>query len=294
MFLNVLIINNKKMVLRREKTLIIMTILTIGIIFLATENVYARGNGQGNGQGDGQGRGVINGSQQQLRDGSGSGQNVAQNMVDSNNNGIADGQEDFDGDGILNRDDEDYERNYVNMKDYDGDGIPNKNDEDYKRPLNGSGRPEVVGRGNVNRSETVGSGQNLQQRINSDGSRSQQNRVRMNNTGIGQQVREILQQEDQVQEDLIQDVEQIRQTSGFRQFFFGANRDVVNSAEIKLEQREQKVEDLKSMLSEIDDPELQNTLGKQIAQMEEVTDTLQQEVRKGQGGILNWFANLFN
>jgi len=65
--------------------------------------------------------------------------NAWTNFVDTNNNGIADGQEDWDNDGVLNKDDEDYQKAYVNMRDDDGDGIPNKDDEDYVKPQDGTG-----------------------------------------------------------------------------------------------------------------------------------------------------------
>jgi len=50
--------------------------------------------------------------------------------------------QDADGDGIPNKDDEDYEKSYVNMKDDDGDGIPNKDDDDYVKPQDGSNKSE--------------------------------------------------------------------------------------------------------------------------------------------------------
>lgn len=55
------------------------------------------------------------------------------NFVDTNSNWIADWEEDFDNDWILNKDDEDYEWSNENMNDDDGDGIPNKDDEDYEK-----------------------------------------------------------------------------------------------------------------------------------------------------------------
>ena len=74
--------------------------------------------------------------------GNGQGKNAQTNFVDTNNNGIADGQEDWDNDGILNKDDEDYEKSYTNMRDDDWDGIPNKDDEDYVRSQDGTNKPE--------------------------------------------------------------------------------------------------------------------------------------------------------
>jgi len=72
--------------------------------------------------------------------GSGAGNQSAQKMVDKNTNGIPDGQEDFDQDGVLNKDNDDYVKDYVNMQDADGDGISNKDDSDYVAPQDGTGK----------------------------------------------------------------------------------------------------------------------------------------------------------
>lgn len=55
------------------------------------------------------------------------------NFVDTNNNWIADWEEDFDNDWILNKDDEDFEKinEWENMRDDDNDWIANKDDADY-------------------------------------------------------------------------------------------------------------------------------------------------------------------
>ena len=87
-------------------------------------------------QGEGTGNGTEPGSQS------------AQKMVDTNDNGIPDGQEDFDADGTINKDDSEYVRDYVNMQDADGDGIPNKDDEDYAAPQDGTGNQAGEGAGN--------------------------------------------------------------------------------------------------------------------------------------------------
>ena len=285
--------------IKRKTNFLIISALAVLIVSAVPSMVSAMGNGRGAGNGTGQ----------QLRDGSGTGVNARQNAVDSDNDGTPDGLEDDDGDGILNKDDSDYEKQYVNMKDDDGDGIPNKDDEDYTRPLDGSGRPETAGQGsgqgnrpdNVtpgqgqgNKPADAGTGRGLQNTTPGTAQAQRGNRVRTNNPAIGQQIRTMLQQEDQTQEELIQEVEQIRQTSGLKKFFFGADRDTVQKAESKLAQREQRLEELKNMLNEVDDPALQEALEQQIAQMEEVTANLETEVKKGQGGIFSWFTNLFN
>ena len=61
-------------------------------------------------------------------------------IVDVNDNWIADWLEDFDLDWVLNRDDSDFERTYVNIRDDDWDWIANRYDSDYVRPLDGNRR----------------------------------------------------------------------------------------------------------------------------------------------------------
>ena len=79
--------------------------------------------------------------------GTGAGNQSAGNMIDTNDNGIPDGQEDFDGDGTINKDDSEYVKEYVNMQDADGDGVPNKDDEDYVAPQDGTGNQSGEGAG---------------------------------------------------------------------------------------------------------------------------------------------------
>ena len=50
------------------------------------------------------------------------------NYTDTNNDGVADGQEDDDNDGIMNKDDDDYDGDNVNMRDDDNDWTSNKDD----------------------------------------------------------------------------------------------------------------------------------------------------------------------
>ncbi len=61
-------------------------------------------------------------------------------IVDTNVNGIADWLEDYDSDWILNRDDTDFVKTYVNMRDDDWDWIANRDDTDYVRVQDGTWR----------------------------------------------------------------------------------------------------------------------------------------------------------
>jgi len=93
---------------------LLSTVTALAIITtLGASSVFAKGHGQGGGQGQGMNNQEMN--------------------IDANGNGTPDGQEDFDNDGILNKDDADYDKTGMNMHDDDGDGIPNKDDSDYDK-----------------------------------------------------------------------------------------------------------------------------------------------------------------
>jgi len=118
--------NNYNIMEANTKKVALTLIATTALLGLGLNSVSAA---MWNGQWNGQGR-------------------TDRTIVDTNNNGIADGQEDWDNDGILNRDDDDYEKSYTNMRDDDNDGIANKDDEDYVRPQDGTNKPENAGNGN--------------------------------------------------------------------------------------------------------------------------------------------------
>jgi len=118
--------------MKTNKKMLTAMVAIMMVLFTASVSAMWNGQGQGNWQGRGQWQG------QKLQNWTGDG-NSNHEIVDTNNNGIADGQEDWDNDGILNKDDEDYEKSNVNMKDDDWDGIPNKDDEDYVKPQDGTG-----------------------------------------------------------------------------------------------------------------------------------------------------------
>lgn len=82
---------------------------------------------------------VLAAQNQAIANTNGNGNQAAIKMVDSNDNGISDGQEDFDADGVINKDDTDFAKDYVNMQDTDGDGVSNKEDADYVAPKDGTG-----------------------------------------------------------------------------------------------------------------------------------------------------------
>lgn len=117
-----------------KKTLTIVTLVALSIVSVAT---FAWGK-QGQGRWMWQGQGAWQGQRV----------NAQTQCADTNNNGVCDGQEDWDNDGVINSQDPDFQKQYVNQadrmqdannngipdwqEDFDWDGIPNNQDEDYK------------------------------------------------------------------------------------------------------------------------------------------------------------------
>ncbi len=232
--------------------------------------------------------------------GNGSGQRGIQNMIDEDGNGIADGLDDFDGDGIINRDDDDYEKQYINMQDTDEDGIANRIDEDYEPAENG-----------INRSDTVGQKQMIQNReqiqqqdaddiaseIQNRVTNRNQNRVANQNDGVfGEKVRAIAQEQERLQKGIADDIATLQKQSGFKRMFVGANKANVQSAEDQLARHEERIVQLKDISASTTDLEDKSLIDEQIELMESAGSRLQKQIADSSGGfsLFGWAMNLFN
>lgn len=257
-------------------------VATMGL--MATASVHAIG-GQGMGVGAG--------------NGSGNGQKGVQNMIDKDNNGIPDGQEDFDEDGIINRDDDDYEKQYLNMQDADDDGVANSIDEDYTPVEDGTNRPGIVGQKQMiqNREQIQNQSDDMASEIQNRVTNRNQNRVANQNDGVfGEKVRAIAQEQERLQKGIADDISTLQKQSGFKRMFMGADRDSVESAEDQLVRHDERVVQLKAISETTTDLADKALIDKQIELMESASSRLQKQVADSSGGfsLFGWALNLFN
>ncbi len=237
------------------------------------------------------GQGIGSGS------GNGNGQRGGQGMIDKNDNGIPDGMEDFDGDGVINRDDDDFDKEYINMKDTDEDGIANSVDEDYEPAEYGTNRPETAGQKQMTQNRAQA------QQQDADGAQVRatnrnQNRVmnQNNNPEIGEQIRTMIQAREQLQQEVADDVVQLQKQDGLGRFVVGVDQGVVEHAKWRINQYEEKIEQLKELSENTTNIEDKNLIDEQITQMESKNIQMQRLVEKNSEGfsLFGWVANIFN
>jgi len=259
---------------KTKHTYVVVAILGL-IIAVPTYAMGGNGAGKGNSSGQGQNRGT--------------------NFIDENENGIADGQEDFDGDGILNKDDDNYERGYVNMQDTDGDGVANSVDEDYEPARDGSNRPETTGNGQVMKQNgsQVGQGQNNGNVVKNNVQNRNQNRV--NNNGIGDQIHVIAQEQARLQEGIAGDVAKLQEQNSFQRMMFGADEKNVKKAQEQLGQYNGRIAQLKKMSESETAVGNKAMIDAQISEMKKTSVQLNNQIEKNDSlGLFGWIKNLFN
>ncbi len=264
---------------------VVIGLIIANPIYAINGNGQGRGQGQGNGQGEGLGRAGTMDRQNNKKS--------IENIVDENNNSIPDGQEDFDGDGIINRDDEDYEKEYLNMRDADGDGVANRIDEDYESAKDGTNRPEAVRQNRIQKQQQD-TGEGVLDGVTS----RNQNRAtnRYNNENLGRQVREIARNQEGDQRGIAEEVAALKSENRFKRLFLGANQNSIKNAEARLERYEKRIVELKELVdntTEMSDKEVINT---QVEVMEARSIQLQEQIDENSGGfsLFGWITKLFN
>jgi hypothetical protein len=265
-------------------------VLTVGAIILASVFVAQSSFAQGNGSQMGAGA-----------------QGQGQNIVDNNGNGIADGLEDDDNDGILNRDDSDYVKSYVNMQDTDADGIANKIDTDYAPAADGTGRQvmtqgqqgEMVngsGSGMENSEAGQGVGQGAPQ--NQENSAQAMNRINnhYNNPALGERVMAMNQEQVQNQNLIQEKLQIVSKRSGVAKFFAGPDYVALGDAENRLSQHEERISQLQTMSQQVVDPADKILLEEQIATMTQISTQLRTAINENEQGfsLFGWAFKLFN
>ena len=238
--------------------------------------------------------------------GGGNSGRMGQNMM--NEDGVPIGLQDDDGDGIINRDDEDFEKPMLNARDNDEDGVPNRLDEDYAPAKDGTGRPDDVPQG-AGQMKQMNSG--AQQRMNTPAQAKQaqetKNQVRQNvrnrametnggNSQMRTQLRTMTQDREQIQQEIADDVAELQKQSKIKKMFVGANSEIVKDAQNKLNAYEQKINTLEQMSENATNPEDKAAIEAQIQQMQTMHAQMEDLVAQNSEGfsLFDWMKSLFN
>ncbi len=267
--------------MNRKKIYTYAGVAAVGLMMAAP--TYAMG---------GQGMGVAAGG------GNGNGQKGVQNMIDEDNNGIPDGLDDSDGDGIINRDDDDYKKQYLNMQDADDDGVANSIDEDYTPVEDGTNRPGIVGQKQMiqNREQIQNQSDDMASEIQNRVTNRNQNRVNQNDGAFGERVHAIAQEQGRLQKGIADDIGTLQKQSGFKRMLMGVDKDSVESAEDQLARHNERIVQLKEISKSTTNLADKALIDEQVKLMEVTSSRLQKQIEDSSGGfsLFGWALNLFN
>jgi len=105
------------------------------------------------------------------------------------------------------------------------------------------------------------------------------------NQGVGTQIRTIVQNQNQIQEEAENALQTAQKRSGFSRFFLGANDKQLNTVEERIENHTQKMEELEDLKNQIQIPADKLLLEQQINVMEEIKVELEEAVSENRKGF---------
>ena len=116
------------------------------------------------------------------------------------------------------------------------------------------------------------------------------------NQGIGQQVRNIAQNQVQVQEQAEEALEKAQARKGFMKFLIGPDYSQLKTAEDRLEQHNQNLEELKVLRGDIEDDADAVLFDDQIKVMEDIKGELENAIEENSAGfsLFGWMNRMFN
>jgi len=114
------------------------------------------------------------------------------------------------------------------------------------------------------------------------------------NQGVGQQIRQVAQIQNQIQEeaDMSLDIAKGRKT--FTKFLIGPNYGQLKDTEEKIEMHKGKVQELEMLKTQIENPEDASILDQQIAMMNQITEEMEKEINNEKKGfsLFGWLSKL--
>lgn len=115
------------------------------------------------------------------------------------------------------------------------------------------------------------------------------------NGGIGQQVREIAQNQKQEFEDAEANLTRAQERTGFAKFFIGPNYGKIYDAEQKMNKVQERIQELNQLKTQLSNSGDQQLLQQHIQSLEQVKTQLQAQLQEEQKGfaLLGWLFRMF-
>ena len=264
-----------KKIMSNKNSIINIMLLIVFVSFSGITQAY---NGDGTGNSIGKNAGT------------GTGIGADEYIIDTNNNDYPDAHEDFDGDGILNKDDEDYQKPAVMDRDHDGDGILNKDDEDYISPKDGTG----IQTGNGKKT-SIGNGSGTKDgfgmKLGVSGTIEKMKIMNQDsNSSFGKKISEFAHKYEIKNNKALEYEEKIQSRSAFSRFFMGGDRETANQLKEQVGINNEEIIKLKEELVNATEEEIQ-IIEEQILNLQQDCDRLEEVAEKegNKKGLFRWW-----
>ncbi len=115
------------------------------------------------------------------------------------------------------------------------------------------------------------------------------------NEGVGDQIRQVAQVQNQIQEEAEQALSMVQERKGVVKFLIGPNYSQLKKAEEKLKEQSEKVQELESLKEQLESPEDSIVLDEKITTINQVVEKGQEEIKQQKRGfsLFGWFSKIF-
>ena len=173
-----------------------------------------------------------------------------------------------------------------------GQGLQDQDSTPELYQENGNGNQESDGQSGQGSQEGV----SVSRRSRVSSAAQSRMEVAERNQGIGQQIRNITQNQVQTQEQAEDALEMAQQRKGFMKFLIGPDYGQLKTVEDRLEQHNQNLEELKVLRDDVEGVEDATLFDEQIQVMESVKQELEGELEVAGAGfsLFGWMNRIFN
>ena len=118
--------------------------------------------------------------------------------------------------------------------------------------------------------------------------------VATRNGGIGEQIREVAQNQNQLQNNIENSLEKVQNQNKFMKCLIGPNYNEINGVKINLENHNQKLEELKKIKDEVSEED-KILLESQIEKLEQIVEEVNLEIQAQEKffNLFGWLKRLF-
>jgi len=113
--------------------------------------------------------------------------------------------------------------------------------------------------------------------------------------GIGQQVRDIVSQQEQAQEEVVKQLDKLESRSGLMKKLFGADLKAIKSLKQQIEQNQLRIQELQELQAQVtnqaDEAQIEELIQVLVEQNTALEDQVQAEEQVG--GLFGWLVRLF-